>query len=154
MLIVYDASINLQRVSRRLKYRVLNLYTESSKLNIWYSRHTILNENNVSIVWYNSFCALQKSFKPLKLLENRTNNVSNKIWPQGMSGIKDTYIFMFHMLEQPQFTIGSLREDLWLKGSVQLFDGHLLFGFIINGRAKKRRTNIIINKYFELRLKV
>lgn len=127
-------------------------YTQSAKLNVWYSRHTILNENNASMVWYNSFCALQRSFKPLELLENRTNNVSNKIWPQATSGIKDTYIFMFHMLEQPQFTIGSLREDLWLKGSVQLFDGHLLFGFIINGWAKKRRTILIT--HFELRLKV
>lgn len=31
---------------------------------------------------------------------------------------------MFHVLEEPQFPVGPLGEELRLEGSVQLLDGH------------------------------
>lgn len=59
-------------------------------------------------------------------------DISNKSERKKAQGEQETYIFMFHVLQQPQLSVGPLCKDLGLKGPVQLLDGHFLFGFVID----------------------
>lgn len=43
-----------------------------------------------------------------------------------------THIFMLHVFKQSELPVGPLRKDLGLEGPVELLDGDLLLGFVID----------------------
>lgn len=52
------------------------------------------------------------------------------------------YIFMFHVLKQPQLSVGPLGMDDRLKWSGQLLYGHTQPRFGVKGRATTKRNQI------------
>lgn len=49
---------------------------------------------------------------------------------------------MLHVFEQPQLSVSPLSEDLRLKRTVELLDGHFLFGLLVYGGAVGRRRSL------------
>lgn len=47
-----------------------------------------------------------------------------------------SYIFMLYVTEQPELSVGPRGVDEGLKRPVELLDGHLLLGLLVDGRAK------------------
>lgn len=53
---------------------------------------------------------------------------------------------MFHVLEEPQLTIGPLRKDLRLKRPVQLLDCRHLLAFVIDSGAETGTKTITLQR--------
>lgn len=51
-----------------------------------------------------------------------------------------SYIFVLYVAEQPELPVGPLGVDEGLERTVQLLDGHLLLGLLVNGRTERKRT--------------
>lgn len=48
-----------------------------------------------------------------------------------MQRVQSTHIFMLHVFEQSELSVGPLSKDLWLEGPVELFNGHFLFSLLV-----------------------
>lgn len=46
-----------------------------------------------------------------------------------------TYVVILYVAQQPQFPVGPFGVDERLERPIQLLDGHLLLGLLIDGRA-------------------
>lgn len=53
----------------------------------------------------------------------------------------ESYIFMLYVAKKAELPVRPLCKDERLKGPVQLLDGHLLFGPLVDGRAKRDPTH-------------
>lgn len=51
-----------------------------------------------------------------------------------------SYIFVLYVAEQPELPVGPLGVDEGLERTIQLLDGHLLLGLLVNGRTERKRT--------------
>lgn len=57
---------------------------------------------------------------------------------EGRGKKKGSYIFVLYVSQQPEFPVGPLGVDQRLEGPIELLDGHLLLGFLVDGRTTRR----------------
>jgi len=57
--------------------------------------------------------------------------------------LNSSHIFMLYVAEEPEFPVGSLGVDEGLERPIQLLDGHLFFGLLVDGRTKGDQTHSV-----------
>lgn len=64
----------------------------------------------------------------------------NKLGGWYLKGTSASHVFMFHVLEEPQFSVGPLGKELRLERSVQFLDGHLGSGSVVHRWAESKNN--------------
>lgn len=102
-----------------------------------------VNTSNRPITWRregdSTHAGLNSCLKDLHVPSNSSTCI-NKPGGWYLKGTSASHVFMFHVLEEPQLSVGPLGEELRLERSVELLDGHLGSGSVVHRWAESKKN--------------